>query len=224
MSSKKTIIALALVVTGAGIFIINTFMDKSKEAKFENSNTHIEENINTSESNNDKAININDFIEVDTKNGYITSIEQGDTEEEMLRNNVLITSDNKGFTLEELLKTKNLAENFAQSMALYDSSNPNKYLDIARKYADKSVDNIFLRIPTFSSKGAQENTKRMEISDISSYLDVYKADNKIFMYEIDVAWTWIDNYDRVASRSETKYYVNIAEINGEYKVYEYFID
>lgn len=220
MSSKKLIIALALVVTGVGTFAITSFMDKSKEVEFENSNSSIEENTNTSESNSDKAININYFIEVDSENGYITSIEPGVTEEEILKNNVLITSDNEGFTLEELLKTKNLA----QSMALYDSSSPNKYVDIAKKYADKSVDNIFLRIPTFSSKGAQENTKRMEIKDISSYLEVYKADNKIFMYEIDIIWAWIDNYDRVASKAETKYYVNIAEIAGEYKVYEYFID
>ncbi|MGL5084712.1 MAG: hypothetical protein ACRC68_03195, partial [Clostridium sp.] len=211
-------------VTGVGTFAIKSFMDKSKEAKLENSNSYIEENINTSESNKDTAINIDDFIEVDTKNGYITSIEPGATEKEVLENNVLITSKNEGFTLEELLKTKNLAENFAQSMALYDSSNPNKYVDIAKRYADKSVDNIFLRIPTFSSKGAQENTKRMEIRELYSHLEEYKADKKIFIYEIDVAWTWIDNYDRVASQGETKYYVNIKEIDDEYKVYEYFID
>lgn len=223
MASKKLIIAIALVVTGAGIFTINTFMDKSKEAKFENSNTHIEENINTSESNKDKAIDINDFIEVDTKNGYITSIEPGATEEEILKNNVLITSKNEGFTLEELLITKNLAENFAQSMALYDSSSPNKYVDIAKKYAEENV-HIFLRIPSFTFKGAQENTKRVEVRDVSSYLEVYKPDKKIFMYEIDITWAWIDNYDRVASLTETKHYVSIKEIEGEYKVYEYFID
>lgn len=222
MASKKLIIAIALVVAGVGIFTINTFMDKSKEAKFENSNTHIEENSNTSESNKDKAIDINDFIEVDTKNGYITSIEPGATEEEILKNNVLITSETKEITLEQLLRTKNLAENFAQSMALYNSSSPNKYVDIAKKYADENV-NIFLRIPSFSFKGAQENTKRMEIREISSHLEAYLPEKKKFIYEIDVAWTWIDNYDRAASLSETKYTVVIKEVEGEYKVYEYYI-
>lgn len=224
MSVKKIIIALALVVTGVGTFAITTLVDKVQEVKSEKNNTAIEENINTSESDKESILDIYDYISVNEKDGYITSIKQGVTDSETIELNNLSWGISEGFKLDEMLKMKNIAENFAQSMALYDCKKPNKYVDIAKKYVSNEVDNVFLRIPTFASKGAQENTKRMEVTNVECFTDEIDREGKKFEIEVDVSWNWIDNYDKIVSKGVTTFYISVKNIDGEFKVSEYFID
>ncbi|MGL5084397.1 MAG: hypothetical protein ACRC68_01525 [Clostridium sp.] len=223
MSSKKLIIALALVVTGVGTFTITSFVENRKEAKLENANTSIEENINTSESNKDGAVKINDYIKVDEKEGYITSLKQGAADLETIELNYLNHQIEAGFTLEEMLNIKNIAENFAESMALYDCTKPNKYVDIAQGFVSNEVDNVFLRIPIFAEKGVKENTKRLDVTDVESTTMNFNRETNRLELDVDVSWNWIDNYDKVVSKGVTNYYMTIKKIDGEYKITEFFV-
>ena len=221
--NKKFVIGLGIAVL-AFIFGLgfNFFSNRVNNDKKDNSSTI--EDINTSDSTNDEKVTKVDKI-VKIEDGYKSSIIQGDTDIETLYINEIEWVKeywwNDNFSFEELIQSKNVAENFAQGIALYEKSNPNKHVNKAKKYAAKDC---FVRdmIQPFSWPGAKENTKEMQLENVESESFEYVIDEGRLYYSVTVYWNWIDNRDIVVSKGCTEYIIGVEKINNEFKVVDYY--
>lgn len=213
--------ALLAFIFGVGF---NYFSDRAEIMKEENNTTIENNNNNTSEySNEEKVTNINDLVKIE--DGYKSSIIQWSTDRETLDINKIEWIKeywwNDNFSFEELIESKNVAENFAQGIALYERSNPDKHVKKAKKYASKDC---FVRdmIEPFSWSGAKENTKEMQLENVESDSYEYVIDEGRLYYNVTVFWNWIDNSDLVASKGYTDYVIGVEKIDKEFKVVDYY--
>ena len=221
--NKKFVIGLGIsflaFIFGLGFnFFSNRVNNEEKDS------ISITEDINTSDStNNEKVTKVDKIIKIE--DGYKSSIIQGDTDIETLYINEIEWVKeywwNDNFSFEELIQSKNVAENFAQGIALYEKSNPNKHVNKAKKYAAKDC---FVRdmIQPFSWPGAKENTKEMQLENVESESFEYVIDEGRLYYSVTVYWNWIDNIDIVVSKGCTEYIIGVEKINNEFKVVDYY--
>lgn len=224
-------VALLAFIFGIGF---NFFSNRADNKKEENKQTIESGNNNTTDYNNEKQVTkVEEIVKIE--DGYKSSIIQGSTDLETLYINKIEWVKeywwNDNFSFEDLIKSKNVAENFAQGIALYERSNPDKHLNKAKKYADKDC---FVRdmIQPFSWSGAKENTKEMQIEGVESEsYEFVVADDKIFCesinegklyYDVIVYWNWIDNRDIVVSKGFTEYVIGVEKIKNEFKVVDYY--
>ena len=221
--NKKFVIGLGIAflafVFGVGFnFFSNRVNNEEKD------NNSITEDINTSDlTNNEKATKVDKIIKIE--DGYKSSIIQGNTDIETLYINEIEWVKeywwNDNFSFEELIQSKNVAENFAQGIALYEKNNPNKHVNKAKKYAAKDC---FVRdmIEPFSWPGAKENTKEMQLENVESESFEYGIDEGRLYYSVTVYWNWIDNRDIVVSKGCTEYIIGVEKIDNEFKVVDYY--
>lgn len=221
--NKKFVIGLGIAFL-AFIFGLGFNFFSNRVNNEEKDNSSIIEDINTSNStNNEKVTKVDKIIKIE--DGYKSSIIQGDTDIETLYINEIEWVKeywwNDNFSFEELIQSKNVAENFAQGIALYEKINPNKYVNKAKKYAAKDC---FVRdmIQPFSWPGAKENTKEMQLESVESESFEYVIDEGRLYYTVTVYWNWIDNRDIVVSKGYTEYIIGVEKINNEFKVVDYY--
>ena len=221
--NKKFVIGLGIAFL-AFIFGLGFNFFSNRVNNEEKDNIYITEDINTSDStNNEKVTKVDKIIKIE--GGYKTSIIQGETDIETLYINEIEWVKeywwNDNFSFEELIQSKNVAENFAQGIALYERSNPNKHVNKAKKYASKDC---FVRdmIEPFSWPGAKENTKEMQLENVESESFEYVIDEGKLYYSVTVYWNWIDNRDVIVSKGYTEYIVGVEKIDNEFKVVDYY--
>lgn len=221
--NKKFVIGLGISLV-AFIFGLGFNFFSNRVNNEEKDNISTTEDINTCDlNNNEKVTKVDKIIKIE--DGYKSSIIQGDTDIETLYINEIEWVKeywwNDSFSFEELIKSKNVAENFAQGIALYEKSNPNKHVNKAKKYAAKDC---FVRdmIQPFSWPGAKENTKEMQLENVESESFEYVIDEGRLYYSVTVYWNWIDNRDIVVSKGCTEYIIGVEKINNEFKVVDYY--
>ena len=221
--NKKFVIGLGIAFL-AFIFGLGFNFFSNRVNNEEKDNSYVIEDINISDSTNDEKVTKVDKI-IKIEDGYKTSIIQGETDIETLYINEIEWVKeywwNDNFSFEELIQSKNVAENFAQGIALYERSNPNKHVNKAKKYASKDC---FVRdmIEPFSWPGAKENTKEMQLENVESESFEYVIDEGKLYYSVTVYWNWIDNRDVIVSKGYTEYIVGVEKINNEFKVVDYY--
>ena len=221
--NKRLLIGLGIAFL-AFIFGLGFNFFSNRVNNEEKDNSYVIEDINISDSTNDEKVTKVDKI-IKIEDGYKTSIIQGETDIETLYINEIEWVKeywwNDNFSFEELIQSKNVAENFAQGIALYERSNPNKHVNKAKKYASKDC---FVRdmIEPFSWPGAKENTKEMQLENVESESFEYVIDEGKLYYSVTVYWNWIDNRDVIVSKGYTEYIVGVEKINNEFKVVDYY--
>ena len=221
--NKKFVIGLGIAFL-AFIFGLGFNFFSNRVNNEEKDNSYVIEDINISDSTNDEKVTKVDKI-IKIEDGYKTSIIQGETDIETLYINEIEWVKeywwNDNFSFEELIQSKNVAENFAQGIALYERSNPNKHVNKAKKYASKDC---FVRdmIEPFSWPGAKENTKEMQLENVESESFEYVIDEGKLYYSVTVYWNWIDNRDVIVSKGYTEYIVGVEKIDNEFKVVDYY--
>lgn len=222
--NKKFVIGLGAALLAFIFGLGFNFFSNRADSKKEDSKPTIESNNNTSDYSNEEVSTSVDKI-VKIEEGYKSSIIQGTTDRETLEiNNIEWIKEywwNDHFSFEELIQSKNVAENFAQGIALYESSNPDKHVNKAKKYAAKDC---FVRdmIEPFSWPGAKENIKEMQLENVESDSFEYVIDEGRLYYSVIVYWNWIDNRDIIASKGHTEYVVGVKKIDNEFKVVDYY--
>ena len=221
--NKKFVIGLGIALS-AFIFGLGFNFFSNRANSKENNDGYTIEDTNISDStNNEKATKVDKIIKIE--DGYKTSIIQGQTDIETLYINEIEWVKeywwNDNFSFEELIQSKNVAENFAQGIALYERSNPNKHVNKAKKYASKDC---FVRdmIEPFSWPGAKENTKEIQLENVESESFEYVIDEGKLYYSVTVYWNWIDNRDVIVSKGYTEYIVGVEKIDNEFKVVDYY--
>lgn len=221
--NKRLLIGLGIAFL-AFIFGLGFNFFSNRVNNEEKDNSYVIEDINISDSTNDEKVTKVDKI-IKIEDGYKTSIIQGETDIETLYINEIEWVKeywwNDNFSFEELIQSKNVAENFAQGIALYERSNPNKHVNKAKKYASKDC---FVRdmIEPFSWPGAKENTKEMQLENVESESFEYVIDEGKLYYSVTVYWNWIDNRDVIVSKGYTEYIVGVEKIDNEFKVVDYY--
>ena len=221
--NKRPLIGLGIAFL-AFIFGLGFNFFSNRVNNEEKDNSYVIEDINISDSTNDEKVTKVDKI-IKIEDGYKTSIIQGETDIETLYINEIEWVKeywwNDNFSFEELIQSKNVAENFAQGIALYERSNPNKHVNKAKKYASKDC---FVRdmIEPFSWPGAKENTKEMQLENVESESFEYVIDEGKLYYSVTVYWNWIDNRDVIVSKGYTEYIVGVEKIDNEFKVVDYY--
>lgn len=218
--NKKLVIALMVTVIALLYGIIaNHFRGKDD---FYNDNLKINKETNIDSDSIEEIykepLNIESVITIEDE--YFTSIKQGIDDSETIIVNGVFRAES--FTVEDRIIAKNIAENFAQGIALYERDNPDKNLNKARKYADSGLD-VRQMIEQFAYAGAKENIKQMKGIGIESSIFDYNANDYMVSFKVTVNWEWIDNYDLVASRASTDYVIILNKIKGLFKVTDYYI-
>lgn len=221
--NKKFVIGLGIAFL-AFIFGLGFNFFSNRVNNEEKDNSYVIEDINISDSTNyEKATKVDKIIKIE--DGYKTSIIQGETDIETLYINEIEWVKeywwNDNFSFEELIQSKNVAENFAQGIALYERSNPDNHINKAKKYAAKDC---FVRdmIEPFSWPGAKENTKEMQLENVESESYKYVIDEGRLYYSVTVYWNWIDNRDVIVSKGYTEYVIGVEKIDNEFKVVDYY--
>lgn len=222
--NKKFVIGLGVALLAFIFGLGFNFFSNRADSKKEENKPAIESNNNTSDySNDEEATRIDKIVKIE--DGYKSSIIQGNTDRETLEiNNIEWIKEywwNDHFSFEELIQSKNVVENFAQGIALYERSNPDKHLNKAKKYASKDC---FVRdmIEPFSWPGAKENIKEMQLENVESDSFEYVIDEGKLYYNVIVYWNWIDNRDIIASKGFTEYVIGVEKIKNEFKVVDYY--
>ena len=222
--NKKFVIGLGVALLAFMFGLGFNFFSNRADSKKEDTKPTIESNNNTSDySNEEEATSVDNIVKIEK--GYKSSIIQGSTDRETLEiNNIEWIKEywwNDHFSFQELIQSKNVAENFAQGIALYESSNPDKHVNKAKKYASKDC---FVRdmIEPFSWPGAKENIKEMQLENVESDSFEYVIDEGRLYYSVIVYWNWIDNRDVIVSKGNTEYVVGAEKIDNEFKVVDYY--
>lgn len=215
--NKKIVLGVGLAIVAYLVGIgTNTILGSRNGFKDDNK-ASIDISENKDNVDKQKVTNLEDIIYIE--DGYKTSMIQGETDDETLRINNFLWTDT--FSFEDLIKSRNVAENFTQGISLYESSNPSRHLNNAKKYAVKDID-VRVSIPSFAWPGAKENTKEMRLSGIDTECFEYISDSDTLVYEVTIDWIWIDFSDIIASKASTTYIVSVEKIDGEFKVVDYY--
>lgn len=212
--------AIALLI-GIGV---NYLGDRGKLIS-DNSDINVDENNIISESINiEEVTKVIDLIEIE--DGYKSSIKQGLNDKDTLQiNNYTWINEyhwNEYFSFEELIKSRNIAENFAQGIALYDSENPEKNINKVKKYASKDCE-VRAMVYPFAWNGAKENTKEIQLENINSECFDYVLDSRRLYYIVTIYWNWIDNNNILVSKGFTDYVIGVEKIGEQFKIVEYYI-
>lgn len=221
--NKKFVIGLGIAFLAFIFGLGFNFFSNRANSKENNDSYTIEDNNISNSTNDEKVTKVDKIVKIE--DGYKTSIIQGQTDIETLYINEIEWIKeywwNDNFSFEELIQSKNVAENFAQGIALYERSNPNKHVNKAKKYASKEC---FVRdmIEPFSWPGAKENTKEMQLENVESESFEYVIDEGRLYYSVTVYWNWIDNRDVIVSKGYTEYIVGVEKIDNEFKVVDYY--
>lgn len=221
--NKKFVIGLGIAFLAFIFGLGFNFFSNRANSKENNDSYTIEDNNISNSTNDEKVTKVDKIVKIE--DGYKTSIIQGETDIETLYINEIEWVKeywwNDNFSFEELIQSKNVAENFAQGIALYEKSNPNKHVNKAKKYAAKDC---FVRdmIEPFSWPGAKENTKEMQLENVESESCEYVIDEGRLYYSVTVYWNWIDNRDVIVSKGYTEYIVGVEKIDNEFKVVDYY--
>ena len=221
--NKKFVIGLGISFLAFIFGLGFNFFSNRANSKENNDSYTIEDNNISNSTNDEKVTKVDKIVKIE--DGYKTSIIQGETDIETLYINEIEWVKeywwNDNFSFEELIQSKNVAENFAQGIALYERSNPNKHVNKAKKYASKDC---FVRdmIEPFSWPGAKENTKEIQLENVESESFEYVIDEGKLYYSVTVYWNWIDNRDVIVSKGYTEYIVGVEKIDNEFKVVDYY--
>lgn len=221
--NKKFVIGLGIAFLAFIFGLGFNFFSNRANSKENNDSYTIEDNNISNSTNDEKVTKVDKIVKIE--DGYKTSIIQAQTDIETLYINEIEWIKeywwNDNFSFEELIQSKNVAENFAQGIALYERSNPNKHVNKAKKYASKEC---FVRdmIEPFSWPGAKENTKEMQLENVESESFEYVIDEGRLYYSVTVYWNWIDNRDVIVSKGYTEYIVGVEKIDNEFKVVDYY--
>lgn len=221
--NKRFLIGLGIAFLAFIFGLGFNFFSNRANSKENNDSYTIEDNNISNSTNDEKVTKVDKIVKIE--DGYKTSIIQGQTDIETLYINEIEWIKeywwNDNFSFEELIQSKNVAENFAQGIALYERSNPNKHANKAKKYASKDC---FVRdmIEPFSWPGAKENTKEIQLENVESESFEYVIDEGKLYYSVTVYWNWIDNRDVIVSKGYTEYIVGVEKIDNEFKVVDYY--
>lgn len=220
---NKRILILILVVS---ILIIAIGLIGSKYIK--NNNKTNDTSNHTIYSNESEFIEDNkkDEIEVNggenignivIEKGFKSSIVDGNSEEELIRNNWLVNESK--FSIKERIQAKNVAENFVQAIASFDIEKPKETVDLAVKYVvdekKEEIESLYIYL------GKNQSIKKKVIEEVESMEIENGAENDYIIFEVGVYASAIDQYDQKLKRDYEDYEVTLLKINGEYKVVSY---
>lgn len=130
MKKIKHLIIISCISLGvvSTIFVAKDLANDIKN-KQEHNNISVEEN-NISNENSNKVYDLDKELEnnkdefskdIIIEKGFKTSITNGNSDEEIKKNNFLL--DTNKFSLDERIKAKNVAENFVQAIESFDIEN-----------------------------------------------------------------------------------------------------
>lgn len=219
---RNIIILIILLVVSFGGYKYYEFNKESKKKK-----EIIEENTNNNNANDEFTLNEDlekeeatlNYNGIKIEDGFKTSIANGNTNEQIRKNNYLLESSK--FSIEERIKAKNVAENFVQAIESFDIEKPKETVAKAVKYVvDEKKNEVEM---LYAYLGKNQTIKRKIIDSVKSYELDNKYDNDYIIFDVYVNWSVIDNYNQVSNQDGVSYEVKLLKINNEYKVIEYFI-
>ena len=124
---------------------------------------------------------------------FITSIQDGNTENEIIEKNELIPKSE--LSVKDRLKAKRVAENFIQAITNYDSENPNKFDKVAMGYIDKNVKNNIKNITkSYLDANRESECKKIKITEISSMEEPDLEGEDCVWFRVTSTVQYIDKY------------------------------
>lgn len=226
MKKIKHLIIISCISLGiiSTIFVGKDLISDIKN-KQEHNNISVEEN-NISNENSDKVYDLDKELEnnkdefskdIIIEKGFKTSITNGNSDEEIKKNNFLL--DTSKFSLDERIKAKNVAENFVQAIESFDIENIKETVDLAVKYSadelKEEVEALYMYL------GKNQDIKKKTIEEVKSYEEENKYDNDYILFDVYVKWNVIDQYDQVCNSGRSSYEVKLLKFNNKYKVVSY---
>lgn len=227
MKINKSVIGILVVLLLVG-FIGYIVLNSSNK---NNNNVQIskEKNIVKIDKEDSDIIEENNLDDqVGMEKGFMTSIKEGNTEEEVVENNILLNSDK--IKVEDKLLAKRTAENFVQALTSFDIDDKKETVDRASKYVDKDmkkdIENMFVGL------GKNEDIKRTIIKSVYSeewrnkdntgVIGSGNVDNDYLYFYVSVSTNYVDNYDKEIEGNGETGVVKLLNEDGEYKVIAYY--
>lgn len=226
MKKIKHLIIISCIALGiiSTIFVGKDLANDIKN-KQEHNNISVAEN-NISNENSDKVYDLDKELEnnkdefskdIIIEKGFKTSITNGNSDEEIKKNNFLL--DTNKFSLDERIKAKNVAENFVQAIESFDIENIKETVDLAVKYSadelKEEVEALYMYL------GKNQDIKKKTIEEVKSYEEENKYDNDYILFDVYVKWNVIDQYDQICNSGRSSYEVKLLKFNNKYKVVSY---
>lgn len=226
MKKIKHLIIISCISLGiiSTIFVGKDLISDIKN-KQEHNNISVEEN-DISNENSDKVYDLDKELEnnkdefsedIIIEKGFKTSITNGNSDEEIKKNNFLL--DTSKFSLDERVKAKNVAENFVQAIESFDIENIKETVDLAVKYSadelKEEVEALYMYL------GKNQDIKKKTIEEVKSYEEENKYDNDYILFDVYVKWNVIDQYDQICNSGRSSYEVKLLKFNNKYKVVSY---
>lgn len=226
MKKIKHLIIISCISLGiiSTIFVGKDLISDIKN-KQEHNNISVEEN-DISNENSDKVYDLDKELEnnkdefskdIIIEKGFKTSITNGNSDEEIKKNNFLL--DTNKFSLDERIKAKNVAENFVQAIESFDIENIKETVDLAVKYSadelKEEVEALYMYL------GKNQDIKKKTIEEVKSYEEENKYDNDYILFDVYVKWNVIDQYDQICNSCRSSYEVKLLKFNNKYKVVSY---
>lgn len=226
MKKIKHLIIISCISLGvvSTIFVAKDLANDIKN-KQEHNNISVEEN-NISNENSNKVYDLDKELEnnkdefskdIIIEKGFKTSITNGNSDEEIKKNNFLL--DTNKFSLDERIKAKNVAENFVQAIESFDIENIKETVDLAVKYSadelKEEVEALYMYL------GKNQDIKKKTIEEVKSYEEENKYDNDYILFDVYVKWNVIDQYDQICNSRRSSYEVKLLKFNNKYKVVSY---
>ncbi|WP_294196881.1 hypothetical protein [uncultured Clostridium sp.] len=226
MKKIKHLIIISCISLGvvSTIFVAKDLANDIKN-KQEHNNISVEEN-NISNENSNKVYDLDKELEnnkdefskdIIIEKGFKTSITNGNSDEEIKKNNFLL--DTNKFSLDERIKAKNVAENFVQAIESFDIENIKETVDLAVKYSadelKEEVEALYMYL------GKNQDIKKKTIEEVKSYEEENKYDNDYILFDVYVKWNVIDQYDQICNSGRSSYEVKLLKFNNKYKVVSY---
>ena len=204
----------------AGIVIIGIaaggyyFLNKQDKPIEDNINTTVEMEENIKDENVEQVDLKSDLDKkYPVEDGFLTTIQGGSTDEEVVKNNLLLKDSN--ISIEDRLEAKRVAENFVQTLASFEDGKNEKYKKIASRYVvddlDDFIENLFLDI-------SNDKIKRFEITELRSEECRNEDENDYLYFRVVVSRNMIDKYDQGFKAESECDLITLLKVDGKYKV------
>lgn len=194
---KKYLIMIVVAVIGGSIFLINGFKNP----------------IDNRENNNNS-------ISSTSLNEPSYSNEANSSDENLIKENNLL-NDSK-VDVKDRIEAKKVAENFVKAITIFNFEKPDGMAENAVKYVcndkKKEIESLYIHL------GKSEDVKKTILDSIDSEEVENNENNDYIYFRVSVKWSAIDKNNQKINGGDETYMTKLLKENGEYKVFEYWVD
>lgn len=162
----------------------------------------------TDNTQNTASVNVNDSGQ--------SNINKKDIEN---KNNLI---EGNNISIKDKLGAKKVAENFIKAITIFDFKNPNGMAENAIKYVCNDKKNEVKSLYIHLGKG--EEVKKTVLDNIESEEVKNEEDNDYILFRVHIKWNAIDKNNQKINGGDETYMTKLLKENGEYKVFEYWVD